>query len=403
MSRTNISPPQMYSSSGFGVFTASQQSGPSVPWSTPSVSTIARSYNTGQRSRLSQVTPGFQNASDSGQLLENAFTYLETFDSHCLGIDNFETRNYVKIRNRNEGVLADASMYVPVPVEVSSLLQLNLDNKVKQKILERVKDSDVNLGVIWGEREQTFRLLADATKRLGQGYHLARSGDFLGAAKALVGSSGAAKATIARNWLELQYGWRPLVSDIYGLCKTAHKLSRHRQFTVVSYRSKINDVRTSYQPFGTDYTVYKDEQSLYESSGRVKFQSSSMLLATAAELGLINPAVVAWELVPFSFVVDWAVPIGSFLSQFDAAAGWQFMQGSLTHYSKAESVFTKLALPLPVKYVFHECNVRRTVSLVRVTRGAIGSWSSLLSLPYVKNPASLEHVLNALALLTSKR
>lgn len=403
MSRTNISPPQTYSSAGSGVSVTSFKTSAASPWSAPSTNTVLRTYDRGERSRLSQVTPGYQTASDKGQLLENAFSYLETFDSHPLGRDNFETRSYVKTRSDTNGVHADATMYVPVPVEVSSLLQSNLDNKVKQKILERVKDSDVNLGVIWGEREQTFRLLADATKRLGQGYHLARSGNFLGAARALVGSTGAAKTTIARNWLELQYGWRPLMSDIYGLCKTAHKLSRHRQFTVVSYRSKINDVRTGYQPFGTDYTVYKDEQSLYESSGRVKFQSSSMLLATAAEMGLLNPAAVAWELVPFSFVVDWAVPIGSFLNQFDAAAGWQFMQGSLTHYSKAESVFTKLALPLPVKYVFHDCNIRRTVSLVRVTRAAIGSWSSLLSLPYVKDPASLEHVLNALALLTSKR
>lgn len=30
--------------------------------------------------------------------------------------------------------------------------------------------------------------------------------------------------------------------------------------------------------------------------------------------GLLDPEVVAWELVPFSFVADWALPIGDYLS-----------------------------------------------------------------------------------------
>jgi hypothetical protein len=38
-------------------------------------------------------------------------------------------------------------------------------------------------------------------------------------------------------------------------------------------------------------------------------------------MGLTNPAVVAWELVPFSFVVDWFVNVSEFLGQFDEFIG----------------------------------------------------------------------------------
>jgi hypothetical protein len=40
--------------------------------------------------------------------------------------------------------------------------------------------------------------------------------------------------------------------------------------------------------------------------------------------------MVAWELVPFSFVLDWFIPIGSYLSQLDASAGMEFLGGSTT-------------------------------------------------------------------------
>ena len=44
-------------------------------------------------------------------------------------------------------------------------------------------------------------------------------------------------------------------------------------------------------------------------------------VGTLEQFGVLNPASVAWELTPFSFVVDWFVNIGSFLRQFGDTAG----------------------------------------------------------------------------------
>jgi hypothetical protein len=44
-------------------------------------------------------------------------------------------------------------------------------------------------------------------------------------------------------------------------------------------------------------------------------------LATAQAVGLTNPALVAWELVPYSFVIDWFLPIGNWLTAIAPLVG----------------------------------------------------------------------------------
>lgn len=44
--------------------------------------------------------------------------------------------------------------------------------------------------------------------------------------------------------------------------------------------------------------------------------------------GLLNPLEVIWELVPFSFVADWFLPIGDYLSALDASSRFTHEGGS---------------------------------------------------------------------------
>jgi hypothetical protein len=45
-------------------------------------------------------------------------------------------------------------------------------------------------------------------------------------------------------------------------------------------------------------------------------------------LGITNPLSTAYELTTFSFVLDWALPVGDYLNLLDADYGWEFLTGS---------------------------------------------------------------------------
>lgn len=112
----------------------------------------------------------------------------------------------------------------------------------------------------------------------------------------------------ADDFLEWHFGWKPLVADIgnavellqgpvpFGRFKArGRKVKIDRKFTAVNQvASYLGFVQAE---CGCCYTV--TNPNLY----------------LANKLGFVNPAAIAWELVPFSFVVDWFVNVGDFLTQ----------------------------------------------------------------------------------------
>jgi hypothetical protein len=77
----------------------------------------------------------------------------------------------------------------------------------------------------------------------------------------------------------------------------------------------------------------------------VKFDSSW----SPIEVG--NPLEWAWELIPFSFVVDWAFPIGDWIGSLDAMKGVETVAGTVTTKTEYEHVYVS---PLPPSRVYLE-------------------------------------------------
>jgi len=408
MSRTNIDPPQGYSTMGPLYNSTSSKVHPYDPWSTPSHNVNWFLQQNGTRGRHSLSTTNYQEACNRGALYENAFDFTLTVNNHFQGFHAYQTKGIsgglFQSRLLEYGTFQDAVVSGPVLISIPTLLTLNLNNAVKQKVFEKIRDSDVNLGIVWGERQQSIDLIASSLTRLGRAFNLAAARNFKGAAFALAGTKSRAGSgmAIANSWLELQYGWLPLMADIFGACKTLQKQMTHQEYVIVRARKKIQDSASTTVPSG-NFVDYTAQSALYESSVRVKMKSTSMLLKTASELGLTNPFLVAWELVPFSFVIDWALPLVSFISQFDSALGWHFEQGSLTTFYKRYSVKTRSVASVPSDYVYLKFSGSRDLTEIYCTRIGISSWTELYSLPFVKDPNSIRHVLNALALLTQRR
>jgi hypothetical protein len=118
-------------------------------------------------------------------------------------------------------------------------------------------------------------------------------------------------------------------------------------------------------------------------------------LQTAVSLGLTNPVSLAWELLPFSFVVDWAWPLGDYFSQFDALAGVEVKGYSMSNLTKIRVKYEGRK-PAGTNQIVNWDSYYRLTKLNRTASLSV----PFATLPRVKDPFnSKEHVLNGLALL----
>ncbi|DAD52783.1 TPA_asm: maturation protein [ssRNA phage SRR7976325_20] len=124
-------------------------------------------------------------------------------------------------------------------------------------------------------------------------------------------------------WLEYHFGWAPLLSDIHG----AIDVLQDKQFAfrkVFSGAATVRTERSVNQPWYYQSQWWANQETLMGSFGcryQCRMEISSPNALKASQLGMVNPASVAWELIPFSFLVDWFLPVGRFLDSYTDTVG----------------------------------------------------------------------------------
>lgn len=145
---------------------------------------------------------------------------------------------------------------------------------------------------------------------------------------------------LANAWLEIRYAWRPLWSDI---------------------QSFVEALAGAKSPVGTIYKERKGDESTktVETSTRIgnvlitrRILSHLSIRATAETM--IEPArfrtaplSTAWELVTFSFIVDWFLSVGSALVSLEASVGFPDLQtsGGFYHTFSVETELSDFVAP----------------------------------------------------------
>ncbi len=202
-------------------------------------------------------------------------------------------------------------------------------------------------------------------------------------------------------WLELQYGWKPLVQDVYGSIAQLHgdATSRDREKRGIALaKGKGYDTVTSRQ-IATEYggeRLYWEVRNRMKCEVKLNYRLDDPVAATLAQVGITNPLTLGWELTPFSFVIDWFLPIGNFLEARNADKGWIFVDGYMSTMQKMEATGETGSLssgPLTI-------NVTEIPKATghRFTRLLYSSPPQAVP-PRFKSPLSLGHVANGLALL----
>lgn len=119
--------------------------------------------------------------------------------------------------------------------------------------------------------------------------------------------------TVANAHLEVIFGWTPLLADIYASCTTVIQIADKYEFIETSHKAD-GSVKVGFDQYATTSRV--------SYSTGVRLSNPNRWLAERA--GLLNPVTVAWDLVPWSFVVNMFVNTGQMFQQITDFAGLTF-------------------------------------------------------------------------------
>lgn len=247
--------------------------------------------------------------------------------------------------------------------------QIALVNKLREKM----QGSSFNAGVLLAESNEALRLVADTAIRVAKSIHHITRGDLAGSARAIFEGTSRApirpysqmrpfKPTVDRSsslWLEMRYGWQPLLSEASDAATfVSHQLhAPARRKYKASLRHEYRKTRTTPAwPVGP----WADPVT-----GQSRQIVTRWLTAVIAEkphsLGLmdhLDPAVIAWERLPLSFVADWFIPIG----------GWL----------QARAAVNSLQCEYHVRATKEECEAFAPVSPSIVSRSATANFHSVV-------------------------
>lgn len=136
-------------------------------------------------------------------------------------------------------------------------------------------------------------------------------------------------------WLEFWFGWKPLVNDIYTACEVFD-----REPPAARFKGRGSTVWEFRQYEDPSNPVWINSEFLriagsrhYELGADVRIVNPNAFLLN--QFGLLNPMLVAWDAIPWSFVLDWFANVNSWLASFTDFAGLETSNGYVTSLRKA--------------------------------------------------------------------
>lgn len=270
-------------------------------------------------------------------------------------------------------------------------------------LLNKIKDSKVNAGLALAEFASSARTLSSLAHSLLGVISNVKRGRFNKALSYFkpadlkgVRRKGFSSKDPAGRWLELQYGIKPILADIEG---TMAYLNEN------IHKPKVCSVASSFFEDVPSYVCYNHAtRGRMNASGyrgvrtKVYFTIEDEQLREASRLGLTNGLAIAWDILPYSLVVDWFMPVSNMLEALDATAGLKFVSGTRTKFAQATiSGFGLHPVHVPEVGFTTYVPMERTGDMFAMQRDVLTSFPMVK--PYLTNPFSLTRAASAVALI----
>jgi len=196
----------------------------------------------------------------------------------------------------------------------------------------KIRNIKFNAAIFGAELGKTTNMMISTAKQVGAAYRDMRKGKVKKALSRLVSGDlskvprKVGSRDAANRYLEGYFGWRLLAKDI----QDAAEYAASKMFTEPMFRFRrvkklktfvVEQEVTAMNPFSglPGYELIMKRKTTYSYTVRT---GCTVGKATSSldGLGFDSPLLVAWEIVPFSFLIDWCINISAFLESAGALA-----------------------------------------------------------------------------------
>lgn len=213
--------------------------------------------------------------------------------------------------------------------ELPSLPELDVpDIKLSlQRALARAQTDAWDQLTFVAEFRKTLEMLVGVRSRADSLY--GRFADILASKSKRTTNAVSYAMLMSEVWLEMRYGWRPLYHDIIEINKAIKRMQSAleeplcRAYDTEHTSGPSSNYQLNGQPAIENWTGWIGGMSCsarHTSSVEYKIHSSVGVRVTTRTATMADPLVTAWEMVPWSFVLDWFVSVGDIISAFSPFA-----------------------------------------------------------------------------------
>lgn len=215
--------------------------------------------------------------------------------------------------------------------------ETSMETIVRNKLLNKLRNQSINLANMLGEAKKTASLFVDLVTQVYKVTMAVKKRDprillygyYNPYGKLRKGQTGYAWAAdlprdISKQWLKYVYGVKPLMKDMHDAMKELKEATDRSQLSVKVHASTSTQGalhRLTANSMWDSSIKTESTQTSHKHVSGVAFARlrNDILNTSLGAYGFTNPLGVAWELMPFSFVIDWWINVGEVIQSLDNA------------------------------------------------------------------------------------